>query len=125
MSRNITSIGQGKGNTKHEHHCLNHNFCTRCPRKRLLFGWMLFLINSHIRSEISVLTYHIPFLSNMTSYMTCFCKMVYFGLIITKFGTVVYWVPQRSQNTCCSDWGHNDVDVMAVLWIHYMNMKIC
>ena len=40
--------------------------------QRLLFGCMLFLIETRIRNVVSVSMYDIPFLRHMTSYMTCF-----------------------------------------------------
>ena len=73
----------------------------KCKIKILLISQMVF-----------DLTYEIPFLPQVTSYMTFFCqRSIFIGQ--QQIDTMLYWVLQRSQNTLCRDLDHN-VDVIAI-----------
>ena len=58
------------------------------------------------------------FLSSHDFIYAVFCKMVNFGPINPKFGSVVYWVTLGPTQEIMSDWGHN-IDVMAIVWPFY------
>ena len=58
--------------------------------------------NPHSEHGICFDILDIVFASHAIMY-DVFCKIVSSGLINTKFDTVVYWVPQRSQSKLCND----------------------
>ena len=83
-----------KVNTKHEIDWLSHYFWTGC---RIDF-WLV-VCCSLLQAAFVMQWQHIKYsILSLVVINDVFCKMVNFGPINTKFNTVVYWVPQRSQN---------------------------
>ena len=70
--------------------------------------------------EVCDLRFDVPYtvLASHDVIYDVFCIIVNVALNNTKFGDMVYYPPQRSQNKLCIDWGDN-VDIMDVLWQLY------